>query len=71
MKALISPQQDNYVVQVEPDNKIFEIGLPLYWIKCPDYIVAYDYYYIPETNEFILIEKMPPVEIKNASEVFY
>ena len=46
MKALINPNQENLVVQVEPDNQTFEIGLPLYWLDCPDTITAYNYQYI-------------------------
>jgi hypothetical protein len=58
MKALISPNQDNFVVQVEPDNQTFEIGLPLYWLDCPNNIVAYQYKYInnkyvPYTPEYV------------------
>lgn len=51
MKALISPNQDNFVVQVEPDDKTFEIGLPLYWLDCPDNIVAYQYQYLE--NQYV------------------
>lgn len=51
MKALISPIQDNMVVQVELDADIFEIGLPLYWQDCPDNIVAYQYKYLD--NQYI------------------
>ena len=46
MKALINPNQENLVVQVEPDDQTFEIGLPLYWVDCPDTITAYNYQYI-------------------------
>ena len=46
MKALINPNQENFVVQVEPDDQTFEIGLPLYWLDCPDTITAYNYQYI-------------------------
>jgi hypothetical protein len=56
MKALISPEQDNFVVQVEPDDKTFEIGLPLYWLTCPDNIVAYQYQYIE--NQYVVY--VPP-----------
>ena len=48
MKALISPQQDNFVVQVE--NNEFEVALPLYWVDCPDDIVPYEYVYVD--NQF-------------------
>jgi hypothetical protein len=65
MKALISPIQDNVVVQVEPDSNVFEIGLPLYWADCPKNIVAYQYkyvdsQYIPYTPEYVA----PPAPTK-------
>jgi hypothetical protein len=43
MKALISPLQENLVVQVEQNE--FEVAKPLYWVDCPDTIVAYEYTY--------------------------
>ena len=46
MQALINPNQENFVVQVESDDQTFEIGLPLYWLDCPDTITAYNYQYI-------------------------
>ena len=36
MKALIEPQQNNRIAQVESDEKVFPIAEPLYWIDCPD-----------------------------------
>lgn len=36
MKALISPIENNRVVQVEVEENIFPIAEPLYWIDCPD-----------------------------------
>jgi hypothetical protein len=33
------------VVQVEPDNKIFPVASPLYWVDCPDNCVADWWYY--------------------------
>lgn len=35
MKALISPQENNRIVEVKANNKIFPIAEPLYWIDCP------------------------------------
>ena len=32
------------VAQVEPDNKVFDVALPLYWMSCPDNCVA-DFWY--------------------------
>lgn len=49
MKALISPKQDNFVVQVVPDNKVFDIGLPLHWVDCTNEIKAYEYQYINDS----------------------
>lgn len=43
-KALISPNQDNFVVEVVDIE--FEISAPLYWVDCPDNIIAYQYQYI-------------------------
>jgi hypothetical protein len=63
MKALISPNQNNFVVQVEPDDKTFDIGLPLYWIDCPNYIVAYQYQYLE--NEFVIYIPPPPTADEN------
>lgn len=56
MKALISPNQNNFVVQVEPDNKIFEVASPLYWFPCPNNIIAYQYQYLE--NQYV--EYIPP-----------
>ena len=33
------------VVEVKPDNEIFDVAQPLYWISCPDNCVADQYYY--------------------------
>lgn len=46
MKALISPQQDNLVVQVVNDLDVFEVATPLYWVDCPENVVAYSFMYI-------------------------
>lgn len=46
MKALISPQQDNLVVQVNDDASIFDVGSPLYWVDCTNAITAYNFKYI-------------------------
>lgn len=39
-KALISPIQNNKVVQIEPSDKIFEVAQPLFWVDCPDTITT-------------------------------
>lgn len=56
MKALISPNQENFVVQVMDDTAIFEVVEPLYWLDCPDNIVAYQYQY----NEGQYVAYVPP-----------
>jgi len=33
------------VAEVEPDNAIFEVALPLNWVNCPDDCVADQWYY--------------------------
>jgi hypothetical protein len=37
-KALIDPQQNNLVCQIEPQQ--FDVAPPLYWVDCPDDVVA-------------------------------
>ena len=46
MKALISPQQNNLVVQVTSNIKTFNVSQPLYWVDCPSGIKAYEFQYI-------------------------
>lgn len=66
MKALISPIQDNFVVQVEPDNNTFEVALPLYWLNCPNNIVAYEYQYLE--NQYVAYVPPPiPAETNKAT----
>jgi hypothetical protein len=36
MKALISPQENNRIVEVKANNRTFPIAEPLYWADCPD-----------------------------------
>lgn len=38
MKALISPIQNNLVVQIENNANIFDVSPPFYWVTCPSYI---------------------------------
>lgn len=45
MKALISPMQDDFVVEVKANNKTFEVAEPLYWIECSSEIKAYEFKY--------------------------
>lgn len=45
MKALISPQQDDFVVQVVKNSDIFDVAKPLYWVDCTTVIKAYEFKY--------------------------
>jgi len=54
MKALISPNEKVYlpdgsvgerVAQVEPDDKIFPVANPLFWMDCADKLVADQFYF--------------------------
>lgn len=59
MKALISPAQDNLVVEVKNSNNIFEVALPLFWADCPTSITAYDYKY--KNNQYINFIPTPAI----------
>jgi hypothetical protein len=54
MKALVSPQEERMdyqgnigarIAQVEPDDKIFPVGVLLFWADCPDDCVADVWWY--------------------------
>lgn len=64
MKALISPMQDNLVVQVEENE--FEIALPLYWVDCSDNISPYNFKYV--NNEFVAYTPPPIIETQPTKE---
>lgn len=57
MKALISPQQNNLVVQVATNAKTFEVAEPLYWLDCPSNVKAYEYQYV--NNTFVAYTQTP------------
>jgi hypothetical protein len=63
MKALVAPNQpiENgyYVVQVQEQD--FPVAEPLFWLDCADNIIAYEYYYQPDTQQFILVPPPPPM----------
>jgi len=63
MKALISPMQDDFVVEVTADNKIFEVAEPLYWVDCLSEIKAYEFKY--KNNEFVVFIKPAPSSDEN------
>jgi hypothetical protein len=58
MKALISTIESRVtgyrVAQVEEDTNIFPVAEPFfYWQTCPSYIIADQYWFDPETSEFL------------------
>lgn len=63
MKALISPLEPKEngvrIAQVEPDDKIFEVAEPLYWIICPDDCNVNYWYFNTQLNQCV---KIPPYE---------
>lgn len=36
MKALISPNENNRIVEIKANNRTFPIAEPLHWVDCPD-----------------------------------
>lgn len=36
MKALISPNENNRIVEIKANNRTFPIAEPLHWADCPD-----------------------------------
>jgi hypothetical protein len=67
MKALICPNEpvkNGYrIAQVEPDDKIFGVAEPLYWLNCSDDVVA-DFWFYDVTDETI---KEVPVPVTVAA----
>ena len=49
------------VAEVEPDNKIFEVAAPLYWVNCSNDCVA-DQWYFKDGQCFIKPEDAPKPE---------
>jgi hypothetical protein len=35
MKALISPNENNRICQIEKDADVFQVAEPLHWVDCP------------------------------------
>ena len=64
MQALINTAQNNLVVQVEQSS--FEVATPLYWVDCPDTIVAYEYTY-DGTNFVPYVPPVPTAEQNKAT----
>jgi len=51
MKALISPIEPRAtgyrIAQVEDDNMVFEVALPLFWVSCSNEVMADQFWYDP------------------------
>ena len=48
------------VCQVEPDENVFPVAEPFYWVNCSEQITAEYYYYDLVASQFILIPNAPP-----------
>lgn len=62
MKALISPlepTQDGVRV-AQTDLNGFEVAKPLYWVDCPSNVVADQFYYKTDTQEFLPVPVPQP-----------
>jgi hypothetical protein len=64
MKALIAPlepRESGYrVAEVEPDNKVFEVAQPLFWVDCADDVVADYFWYDPQDQTIKPIPQPEP-----------
>jgi hypothetical protein len=65
MKALVCPNEsvrNGYrIAQVEPDDKIFAVADPLYWMDCNDDVIA-DQWYFDTTEEIIKeVSQLQPI----------
>jgi len=64
MKALISPVESREtgcrVAEVEPDDKVFEVAQPLFWVDCADDVVADQFWYDPETKTIKPVSEPEP-----------
>jgi len=69
MKALISPnepRENGYrVAEVEPDDKVFEVAQPLFWVDCDENVVANLFWYDPKTET---IKPIPQPEPEQPTE---
>jgi hypothetical protein len=73
MQALISPNEqvfdsnENYlgtrIAQVEPDDNIFCVAPPMYWMPCDDFVTSSGYYLDPNN---VIQSKNPIFEVLDA-----
>lgn len=57
MKALISPNEPrgDALRVAEVCSSEFPIAEPLYWVDCPDYVMADFWVYYPDSNQFVQV----------------
>lgn len=64
MKALISPLEPKAdgvrIAEVQPDDKIFAVAEPLYWVTCPDDCNADTWYFNTQINQCVEIPPYVP-----------
>lgn len=67
MKALINPNQSNFVVEV--CEQVFDVAYPMYWVDCDNSITAYQYMY--ENSNFVpYVIPQPTAEQNKSNAVF-
>jgi hypothetical protein len=49
------------IAEVRPNEEVFEVAQPLYWIDCPDSCDANDHYF--KDGEFFRIPKEPKIPL--------
>lgn len=64
MKALISPLENNRIVEVKPSNRTFLVAEPLFWVDCPS-IVTTEWLYVD--TKFIAPPPPEPITITTVS----
>lgn len=70
MKALINPQENNLVCDVQPQD--FDVASPLYWVDCDDNITIGNYTY--DNGVFVPYTPPAPTAEENkakASQLLY
>jgi len=56
----IEPREGGYRV-AEVAAQSFEVAPPFFWVECPDYVVADEYWYNPENGEFVPVPVPEPI----------
>ena len=63
MYALVSPGNDNLVVQIE--EVTFDVAAPFFWVECPDTCKTGMYYI---DGEFVTYVPPPPIAAENKNK---